>query len=119
MRKTVKHYLDDLYESINKIEEYILNTSEETFSINTQIQDSILHRIQLIGEIVKRIPEEYKMKYPSIPWKEIAGTRDNIVHDYDGIDLSIVWDIATTYIPKLKPQIEQMLTDTENQLLSE
>lgn len=113
MKKTVKHYLDDIWESIEKIEEYIKGVSEEQFSRNSQLQDSVLHRIQIIGEIAKRIPAAYKKLYPSVPWRDVAGMRDMIVHGYDGVDLSIVWDVVQRYIPKLKPSIKKMLSEKD------
>ena len=113
MKKTVKHYLDDLKEYIGRVKETVSDLSEEEFSKNTLVQDALLKRIEVIGEIVKRIPDAYKAKYPQIPWKEIAGVRDKIVHDYDGLDWSMVWLIATQDILELEETVNKMLEEKE------
>jgi uncharacterized protein with HEPN domain len=111
MKLTVKPYLEDILKSIYLIEEYIHGIEESEFSTNIQLQDSVCHRIQILGEATKKIPDIFKQKYPNVPWKEITGTRDRIVHDYDGIDMHIIWSIATEHVPLIKPFIEELLNN--------
>jgi uncharacterized protein with HEPN domain len=113
MKKTVKHYLDDLKEYIGRVKEVVNGLSEKEFSRDTILQDALLKRIEVIGEIVKRIPESYKAKYPKVPWKKIAGSRDKIVHDYEGIDFSMVWLIATENILELEKMVDKMIEEKE------
>lgn len=109
MKKTVKHYLDDIKEYSELIIMDTKNLDEKDFSSNKLLQDAILRRIGVIGEVVKRVPDSYRDKHKNIPWQDIAGTRDIIVHDYDGVDMSIVWEIANKFIPEILPQIEELL----------
>jgi len=69
----------------------------------------VLHNLQIIGEASKKLPSDLKKSHPNVPWKEIAGMRDVIVHDYFGISLEIVWDVIQNRIPDLKAAINAML----------
>ena len=65
----------------------------------------------IIGEATKRIPEEERVKYPSIPWQEMAGMRDRVVHEYDEIDLNVIWKTIQNDIPSVLPEIDRILED--------
>jgi uncharacterized protein with HEPN domain len=91
------------------------NVTEEEFAKDKILQDAILRRVEVLGESSKRVSDEFKEKYPEIPWREIAGTRDVIVHNYDGVDMHEVWLIATRDIPKLLPHLEKMLSEVTAQ----
>ncbi len=67
-----------------------------------------------MGEATKRLSQVVRTRYPDIPWKRMAGLRDVLIHDYFGVDLDMVWQIAATYLPKLKPEIEDVLLAGEN-----
>jgi uncharacterized protein with HEPN domain len=98
-------YIEDILESISKIEEYTKAISKDDFSRNTQVQDAVLRRLEVIGEAVKNIPEEFKDRYPEIPWKKIAGVRDVLIHAYFGVNLERIWKIVEEDIPGLKGEI--------------
>ena len=107
--KNVKLYLTDILESIKKIEEYTSGISETDFLKNTQIQDSVIRRLEIIGEAVKRIPVDFKDKYSSIEWRKIAGMRDILTHEYESVLMNRIWNVAKENIPTLKIQIEAIL----------
>ena len=67
--------------------------------------------IEIVGEAVKRLPAELKERYPDVPWKEIAGTRDHLSHGYDDVDYQVLWDAVNNDIPKLLATVERMLSD--------
>jgi len=108
-KRNVGIYLEDILESTELIEQYILEISEEEFYASKEKQDAILHRIQIIGEAAKKVSSEYRKKWSSLPWKEIAGMRDIIVHEYFGISLGMIWKVATDDIPVIKEQIKRLL----------
>ena len=87
MVRDIGLYLDDISESIQKIEKYIQGLTEEQFSRNTETQDAVLRRLAIIGEAVKHLPDDLKEKHKKIPWKQIIGARDIFVHEYFGIKM--------------------------------
>ncbi len=107
-QRDVRVYLDDIRESIAKIEEYTDNVTENDFFENTQLQDSVVRRLEIIGEAVKNIPQEFKDKYPNIPWRDIAGTRNILIHEYFGVNIERVWLVVKNDLPDLKIKIEKV-----------
>ena len=105
MKKDVKIFLEHILESINLIEEYIKDKSKSDFLESTQFQDSVIRRIEVIGEAIKNIPEEIKKTYTDIPWKKIIGMRDILIHQYFGVDLKLTWEVIEEDLPELKKQI--------------
>ncbi len=99
-------YLDDILVSINKIVLYSQSINESEFYTNSEKQDAIIRRLEIIGEAVKKIPNEIRNQYSEIPWKEIAGMRDIVVHEYFEVSLEIVWRTVINELPKIKTQIE-------------
>jgi uncharacterized protein with HEPN domain len=67
--------------------------------------------IEIVGEGVKRLPTELRARYPAVPWKEIAGTRDHLSHGYDDVDYQVLWDAVQNDVPVLLTTVEQMLKD--------
>ncbi|HBY57290.1 MAG TPA: hypothetical protein DEG96_05455 [Candidatus Atribacteria bacterium] len=114
MKRNVKLYLQDIWESILAIEEYTQNLSEDRFYSNRQVQDAIIRRLKIIGEAVKNIDDDIRDKYPQIPWKKIAGMRDIIAHEYFGVKLDRVWDIVRKDLPNLKEKIGTVIEEEEN-----
>jgi uncharacterized protein with HEPN domain len=90
---------------MEKIIEYTTGLTKEDFFRSSQVQDAVMRRIEIMGEAVKNLPEKIIKENPHIPWKKIAGMRDILIHEYFGIDLELVWKVATDDIPKLKKDI--------------
>ncbi|WP_445474194.1 HepT-like ribonuclease domain-containing protein [Methanococcoides methylutens] len=103
----IRHILD----SIEKIEAFTYNKTEDDFFSDVQLQDATIRRIEIIGEASKNIPEEFKRQYQEIPWSEMARTRDKLIHGYFGVDLELTWDIIAHDLPELKTKIEQILEE--------
>lgn len=74
---------------------------------------AVVRALEIVGFANKRLSMTLRNQYPNIPWKQMVGMRDRIIHGYDTIDLEIVWDVVKQDIPKIKPQIEQILKDYE------
>ncbi|KCZ71015.1 hypothetical protein ANME2D_03044 [Candidatus Methanoperedens nitroreducens] len=105
MKRDVKLYLQDIWESILAIEEYTGTLTEEEFYKNRQVQDAVLRRLEIIGEAVKNIDKHFRNRYPDIAWKKIAGMRDVLIHAYFGINMKRVWGVVKKDIPELKQEI--------------
>jgi len=98
-------FLEDVLTSIEKIERYTKDAAFDDFSVNEMAVDAVLRNFEIIGEAVKKIPEELKNRYPDVAWKEAAGFRDVLIHEYFGLDLEAVWDTLRTNIPPFKKQV--------------
>lgn len=91
----------DIIDSINKILNYTAGMTLAEFMVSDEKQDAVLRRILVIGEATKRLSSEFRQRHPEIPWKEIAGTRDIIVHDYNRVDAERIWDVIQNDLPSL------------------
>ena len=111
MKKDPKIFLEHILESIGEIEKYTKNISKKRFFDSVMIQDAVVRRLEIIGEAVKNLPTSFKNRYPKIPLKKIAGTRDILIHEYFGVNVDLVWKIVNKNIPQLKKQISKLLEE--------
>ena len=102
-------YIDNISECIRKINEFSKGLSLKEFKSNELVQDAVIRNIEVIGEASKKISADTKQTYYKIPWKEIAGMRDKLIHDYLGVDILVVWRTIKEDIPKL----EGLITEVE------
>ena len=114
-KRDVGVYLEDILESIERIEKTTEKLSREDFNRNIDKQDAVVHRLEIIGEAAKNVPIEFRYKYPKIPWREIARTRDKITHHYFEIDIEQIWNIIQNDLQPLKEQIKKLLTEVNHQ----
>ena len=108
MRKDPEIFLAHILEAIDLIEGYSEGKTLEEFIESRQLQDAIIRRIEIIGEAVKNLPEDFKSDHPEIAWQKIAGMRDVLIHQYFGVDLALTWDVVQSDIPDLKLKISQL-----------
>lgn len=104
-------YLQHILDAIAKIETYLQGIDEETFYQQTLVQDGVIRQIEIIGEAVKHLSATLRAKYSDVPWDDIAGMRDKLIHGYFGVDLQKVWDTAKEDVPVLKAQIVKIRKD--------
>ncbi len=104
-------YIKDILESMDLIEEYIENFDFKKFSTDTETQDAVMRRFEVIGEAAARLTNQFKRTNTEIPWKAIIGLRNIIIHDYSSVNLKEIWKIASKDLPMTKKQIEELLKD--------
>ena len=103
--KKDKAYLKDILDAISDIEAFIANINESEFYINKEKRYAVVRALEIIGEAVKNLSKELRAKHKEIPWKEIAGMRDKLIHWYFGIKWELVWETVKNKIPELKNHI--------------
>jgi len=115
MRRDDSIYLRHILDAVAKVEVYLRGRDEMAFNQNTLLQDGVIRQIEIIGEATKRLSRELQAKYGQLPWKDIAGMRDKLIHDYFGVDIGQVWLTATEDLPLLKVEVERILAELEGQ----
>jgi uncharacterized protein with HEPN domain len=108
MEKDNFAYLHLMLDSTQKIEEYLGQMNMTDFSHDSKTESAIIMQIQIIGELSKKIPEEIKSKI-DVPWKEIAGLRDMVSHDYFSLDVEAIWNTATKDVRELEQKVKKFL----------
>jgi len=104
-------YLEDILDSIEKIERFIAGMTFEQFIKDDKTVYAVIRALEIIGEAAKNIPEDVRSSYSEVPWREIAGMRDKLVHNYFGVDLEVVWKTASEDLSNLEPTIRRILSD--------
>jgi uncharacterized protein with HEPN domain len=104
-------FLRHILDSIAIIESYLSEITENTFKETSLLQDGVIRQLQIIGEATKKISPDIRSKYPDIPWQNIAGMRDKLVHDYFGVDVDAVWITVKNDLPPLISRISEILNE--------
>ena len=105
-----KAYLLDILEAAKIILEYVKNKSKDQFCKDLQCQDAVIHRLSIIGEAAKRVSREKQNSLSNLPWKEMIGMRNFLIHSYDHVDLDIVWDTIQSNLPSLVENLKKILS---------
>ncbi len=108
MAREYSDYIDDILSAMDKVASFIKGSSFEDFKSDDKTIFAVVRAIEIIGEATKHIPDDARQKYSEIPWKEMAGMRDVLIHDYISVDVETVWLTANDKIPQLRPLIDKM-----------
>ena len=110
-------YLKDIFAAMVAIQEFIEEMDFETFVSDDKTASAVLRKLEIIGEVTKNVPEEIRREYPQVPWRQMAGMRDRLIHSYFGVDYLLVWETVKSQIPLLQPVIMQILRHLEEQIV--
>src|SRR5690554_5374208 len=103
-------YLQHIIESMDYIASFVESGKEE-FIQSRLIQDAVIRNLEIIGEAVKKLSQKLRAQYEDIPWREMAGLRDVLIHEYFGVDLLTVWGVVEKELPRLRPIMEVILKE--------
>jgi len=109
MSRDYKVYLEDILEAIRKICEFTRGLSADALSKDAKTLDAVIRNLEVIGEAVKRLPEQIRNQQPDIEWKKIAGLRDILIHEYFGINVEVVWDVVQHKLSGLEDAAKKLL----------
>ncbi|MBU3925782.1 DUF86 domain-containing protein [Patescibacteria group bacterium] len=101
-------YINDIIDSIASIERFINDIDFKNFKNDEKTIYAVIRALEIIGESAKNISEDIKKKHPEIPWKNISGMRDKLIHEYFGVNKNVVWDTIKKDLPDLKEKIEKL-----------
>lgn len=113
MKREFLDYIEDIIEAMADTLKFVENMKYNEFVNDKKTVYAVTRAIEIIGEAVKKIPKSVRNRYPQIPWKDMAGMRDKLIHGYFGVDLKRVWKTVKEDIPKLKPMFDKILKDYE------
>ena len=100
--------IEDMLASIRKIERYTSGMDQELFRQDEKTVDAVVRNLEILGEATRQLPEDFTARHADVPWRQIAGLRNRIVHDYFGLDLEMIWEVLQHDLPKLQAGLENL-----------
>jgi uncharacterized protein with HEPN domain len=99
---------------MNRINTYTSGIEYDSFNNNQMLIDAVIRNLEIIGEASKNVPDEIKSKYPDIPWRKMTALRNLLIHEYFGVDESIIWEIVSKNLPESRPYIVKAIQKEED-----
>ncbi|MCY4552073.1 MAG: DUF86 domain-containing protein [Candidatus Poribacteria bacterium] len=106
-------YLKDIFEAMVAAQAFVEGMGFDAFVADDKTASAVVRKLEIIGEATKNVPDLIRQKYPQVPWRDMAGMRDRIIHAYFDVNYSVVWETVENRIPLLQPIIGQILKDLE------
>lgn len=113
MTRDIRDYVNDIYAAMEAAENFVSDCTYEDFLEDRKTQYAVIRALEIIGEAAKNVPDDVRQKYPSIPWKDLTGIRDKLIHAYFGVNLEVVWLSVKEDIPQAKPVIRCLLEELD------
>lgn len=104
-------FLRDLLEHAEKATEFIAAMTADDFLRDEKTVFAVIRALEVVGEAAKKIPDDVRERYPAVPWREMSGLRDKLIHDYFGVNPGVIWKTVTDDVPKLIPLIFKVIED--------
>jgi uncharacterized protein with HEPN domain len=108
-----KLYLKDILEAMTSIEKFVEGMDFESFRADDKTSSAVIRKFEIIGEAAKKVPDEIRQDYPWVPWKEMAGMRDRLIHFYAGVDYPLVWKTIKRRLPEVKLHIQKIVEERQ------
>ena len=105
-------YIRHIIDEIDYILSQISDTDFDSFLRDGTLKRAFVRSLEIIGEASKKLPEDVKARQPDIEWRKVTGMRDKLIHDYFGVDYTIVWDVATNKLPDIREKLQALLEVT-------
>ncbi len=104
-------YLNDIQDALRKIENFTAGFDFGEFVQDDKTTFAVIRALEIIGEAARKIPRSFRNRYPDIPWQDMAGMRDKLIHDYFGVDLRVVWKTLQMDLPPLKISLDKVIQE--------
>ena len=110
--RAIADYLGDIRDAVAKAQQFVADMTFEQFAEDEKTAFAVVRCLEIIGEAARKIPEPVRGQYPQVPWQEMMGMRNFLIHDYMGVNYRVVWNTIQNDLPPLKQQIEQIIAET-------
>jgi uncharacterized protein with HEPN domain len=109
-KRTDQAYLEDMLEAARRATSYCVGMTREQFLDDDKTQDAVVRNLEILGEAAKSVSATVRKEAENVPWRNIAGMRDRLIHEYFGVNWDIVWDVVSQDLPPLLPQLQELVS---------